>query len=110
MHLHRSRVQTERFDLDAHNLFLLQLLKHAIQHAVLRPAVHAHVDRMPRPKALGKPSPLASLFRHIQNGVENLQVGQTYVAPLHRQTLADSLVLLFRNLHLLILHENVAVV
>ena len=31
------------------------------------------------------------LVRHIQNGIENLQVGETYVASLYRQTVVSFL-------------------
>jgi len=51
MNLH-DRTQTYRLDLDADQLRALQLGKQPIQHAGLRPAVHARVDRMPVTKAL----------------------------------------------------------
>jgi hypothetical protein len=40
-------VQAHRFDLDTHDLSMLQLFKQAIEHAILGPAVHASVDGVP---------------------------------------------------------------
>src|ERR1019366_8911191 len=84
MHLHRSGVERERLDLDAHDLFQLQFLEDAIEHATLGPTVHARVNGVPASETLGKSAPLAALFGHIKNGVEYLQIAQTHVAALHR--------------------------
>ena len=100
MHLYRSGVEGECLNLDAYDLFQLQLLEHAVQHAILGPPIHASVDRMPPAKAFRKPAPLASLLSHVQNSVEYLQVRQTYIAALHRETVLDARELLFRDLHL----------
>jgi len=99
MNFHRSGVEREGFDPDPHDLLQLQLLKHTVQYAVLRPSVHAHIDRVPAAEPLGKPPPLATLFRHIQNRVQRLQVGQTNIAALHRQAIFDARILLFRDFH-----------
>ena len=53
MHLHDGGVHFDGFDLDAHDLLALQLLEDVLQHAILGPAIHAGVDRVPRPKTLG---------------------------------------------------------
>jgi hypothetical protein len=104
MHFHRSRVQAESLDPDTHNLFQLQFLKHSIQRTALGPAIHARVDGMPVPKTLGQPTPLASMLRHVQYGIQKLLVRKTYIATLHWQAVFDSCVLLFRDLHLLLLY------
>ena len=39
-------------DFDPHDLCLLQALEDTIQDAVLRPAVHSGVDRVPVPETL----------------------------------------------------------
>jgi hypothetical protein len=85
MHLHRSGIERERLNLDAYDLFQLQLLKHAVQHAIFGPPIHARVDRVPPAKAFRKPTPLASLLSHIQDSVQYLQVRQTHIAALHRK-------------------------
>src|SRR6186713_3127803 len=54
MNLDARGVQRDRFDLDAYDLRLLQLLEHPVEHARLRPAVHARVDRVPLAEALGQ--------------------------------------------------------
>ena len=48
--------------------------------------VHAHIDRVPAAKPLRESPPFTALLRHIQNCVQDLQVAQTHVAALHRQT------------------------
>ena len=60
MHLHRSRIQAKRFDLDAHDPLLLQLLEDPLQHAVFRPAIEAYIDRMPLTEPLRKAAPFAA--------------------------------------------------
>ena len=97
MNLHRSGVERECFDPDAHDLLQLQLFKHAVQYAVFSPPVHPHIDRVPAAESLRKPTPLAALFRHIQN--QHLQVRQTHIAALHREAVFDAGILLFRDFH-----------
>ena len=77
MNLHRRGVDRERFDLYAHDLFQLQLFKHPVHYSVFGPPVHARINRVPAAEPLRKAPPLAALFRHIQNRVQHLQVGQT---------------------------------
>lgn len=100
MNLDDGRVQREGFDADAHDLFQLQLLEDAIQHPVLRPAVHPDVDRMPVAEPTRKSAPLTALLGNIENRVEHLEIGQSYVAALHRQAVTDLFVLLWRDFHL----------
>ena len=99
MDFHRSRIEREGFDADTDDLFELQLLAHAIQHAIFRPPVHAHVNRVPATEPLGQPAPLAALLGHIENRMQHLQVGQTYIAALHRQAVFDARKLLFGDFH-----------
>ena len=56
----------------------------------LGPAIHAGVDVVPVAKPLRKTSPLAAMFGHIKNGIEDLQIGEADVATLHRQTVFDN--------------------
>ena len=100
MNLHRSGIQRERLDPDAHQLLGLQWLKNAVQHTVLGPTVHAHVNRVPGAEPLRQPAPLATLFGHIQNCVQNLEVTQTDVATLHWQAILDPRILRFGELNL----------
>ena len=74
MHLDDGRVQLDRFDPDAHDLLALQLFKHAIQHTILGPAIHAGIDGVPVAEPLGQSAPLAALLGHIQQRVEKLQI------------------------------------
>jgi len=93
MHLDDGAVERDRFDLDAHDLSMLQLLEHPIQHSQLGPTVHAGVNGVPVAKALGQAAPLATVLAHIQDGVQDLQVGKTDVAPLSRKATLDLFVL-----------------
>ena len=90
MNFHRSGVERESLDPDAHDLLHLQLFKHAVQYAIFGPAVHAHIDRVPAAEPLRKTPPLATLLRHIQNRVQHLQVRKTYVSALHWQAIFDA--------------------
>ena len=99
MNLDARGVQRDRFDLDAYDLRLLQLLEHPVEHARLRPAVHARVDRVPLAEALGQSSPLAAVFGHVQDCVDHLHVAQADVSSLRRQAVLDLGELFRRNLH-----------
>ncbi len=99
MNFYRSGVERNCFDLDTNDLLKLQLREHAIQYAIFGPTVHAHINRVPAAEPLWKAPPLTALFRHVQNRVQYLQVGQTYVSALHRQAVFDADVLFFRDLH-----------
>jgi len=105
MHLDDSAVEGDRFDLDAHDLSMLKLLEHPIQHAQLGPAAHTGVDRVPVAKALGQAAPLATALAHVQDRVQDLQVGKTDVAPLSRKATLDLCVLGRGNFHAQIVIE-----
>ena len=84
MNLDQGAVQRDRLNLDANDLRLLQLLKHPIQHTTFTPAIHARVYRVPITKALGQTAPLATLFSHIQNGIQYVKIAQADIAKLER--------------------------
>jgi hypothetical protein len=100
MYLHRGRIQRQRFDLEAHDLFPLQLLKHSIQHTVLSPPVHAHVNGVPVAELLRKTAPFTALLSHIQKCIEHLQVRQPHISALYGQTVLDEFILLLGDFHL----------
>ncbi len=54
---------------------------------------------MPVAEAFGQSAPLATVLRHLENGVEHLQVGDADVAPLHREVGGDALVLFLSDFH-----------
>jgi hypothetical protein len=99
MYLHDGAVQGHRLDSDTHDLSMLQLGKHPIQHAALRPAIHAGVDRVPVAEPLGQATPLAALLGHVQDRVQHLQVGQAHIAALRGQAVLDHAVLRFADFH-----------
>jgi hypothetical protein len=82
MHFHDSAVQANRLDLDAHDLSMLQLLEHAIEHPVLGPAIHARVHGVPIAESFGQPAPFATVLRHVQNRIDYAQIRMADVAPL----------------------------
>src|SRR5271155_3764177 len=85
-------VQFDRRDLDAHDLLALQLLKDAIQNAVLGPAIHAGVNGVPVAETLGESSPFAALLGDIEDRVQHREVGQAHVAALPGKTGLDAVV------------------
>ena len=99
MNLDAGRVQRDGLNADAHDLSSLQLLKHAIEHARLGPAVHARVDRVPVAEPFGQTAPLAAVLGDVQDGVDHLQVTQADVAALHRQAVINLGELLGRDFH-----------
>ena len=99
MHLDDGRVQFYGLDLEAHDLLPLQLFKDAVQHAVLGPAIHASVNRVPVAKTLRQPAPLAPLLGYIQQCVEHLQVGKTDIASLAWKAWLDTKILRLGDFH-----------
>src|ERR1039458_9602437 len=94
-----GRIQTHGLDANAHHLLALQLLEDPIQHAVLGPAVDAGVDGVPRSEAFGQAAPLAAVLGHIEQGVQQLQVVDLYVAALAGKSGGNMLILRFGDLH-----------
>ena len=90
MHFDDRAVEADRFNLHADELLMLQLLKQAIQHAGLRPAVHACIDRVPVAEALGQSTPFAAVLRHVQDRIDNVKVAERDVAALDRQERLDA--------------------
>ena len=99
MNLDGRAVQRNRLQLDAHHLLSLQIIEHPVKHSFLRPSVHPSVDGVPVAEARRQPTPLAALLSDVQNGIENLQVGQTDVATLNREDWGYAFVLSLCNLH-----------
>ena len=99
MHLDRGRIEAEGFDLDAHDLLLLQLLEDLIQNASLGPAIHARVNGVPLTKTGRKTAPFAALLGHIKNCIEHLKVMKGHIPALNWQAILDLFVLLSRELH-----------
>lgn len=99
MHLDDGAIETDGLNLDAHELLMLQLLEQSIQHAGLRPAVHARVDRVPVAKALRQRPPFAAVLRDIQDRVDHSEVSERDVAALNRQERLDALELFCGDFH-----------
>lgn len=99
MDLDRSRVERKGFDLDAYNLFHLQLLEDAIQNAALGPAIHACINAVPVTKSRRKTAPFAALLGHIQYGVEHFEVLKLHIPALNRQAVFNLFVLRSGDFH-----------
>ncbi len=106
MDLHDRAVQSQSLDPDADDLLFLEGREHAVQHPCLRPSVHPRIDRVPPAKPLGEGPPLAPVLGHVQNGVQDIQVGELHVPALRREAVLDPLKLLFRDGHPLIYHSH----
>ena len=72
MHLDDGAVQGNGLNLDADDLFFLQLGEEAIQDAGFGPAIHAGIDGVPIPKPFRQTSPLAAMLGDEQDRVEDL--------------------------------------
>src|SRR5258706_5675114 len=99
MHFDDRAVEADGFDLDAHELLMLQLLEQPIQHSRLRPAIHAGVNRMPPAEALRQRAPFAAVLRDVQDRVHDLEVAERDVAALYRQIRLDPTELLCGYFH-----------
>ena len=89
MDLDDGAVQRHRLQLDTDQLGALQVF----EDPVLGPTIHTGVDRVPVPKALRQPSPLAPLLGDVQDRVEHLQIGHADIATLSREAGLDACVL-----------------
>ena len=49
------------------------------------------------PKRSRQSAPFATVLRHVENGIERLQVGDADVAPLYREVGGDAFVLFLRH-------------
>ena len=99
MDLDDGAVQRHGLNLHADDLSLLQLGKDAIQHAALRPPVHARIDRVPVPELLGEATPFAALLGNVQDRVQDLQIVERDVAALRWQARLDVTILCLGELH-----------
>jgi hypothetical protein len=61
---------------------------------------------MPVPVVFGQPPPFAAVFRHKQNGVQDLQTVHVHIAALPGQAVFDLSKLLFSELHAAILQAG----
>lgn len=59
-------------DLNVNDVVILQPGEDLIQDTSFGPTVSARINRVPITKLFRQPSPLAAMFRDIQNGVEYL--------------------------------------
>ena len=107
MHLDDRAVEGYGFDLDLNDLPSLHGLEDLIQDAALGPAHHTGVDRVPGSKMFREAPPFAALFGDIQNGIENLKVGESHIAALNREAMGDLFVLGFADFHERIIPEHV---
>jgi hypothetical protein len=94
MNFDRRAIQAHAFDAHGQDLLGLQPRKDPIQDPRFAPSVHAGVDRVPAAETLWWPAPLSAMFDHIEEGIDQLQVGQTHVAALARQAVGDAIELL----------------
>lgn len=84
-----SAVQPNRLDPDAHDLSMLQLLKHTIEHPILGPAIHARVEGVPIAESQGQPAPFATVLGHVQNRIDYAQIRMADIAALLWQAVLD---------------------
>ena len=107
MNLDSGAVEREGLDLDANDLLLLERFEDAVKDAAFGPSVHSCIDGMPVAESFGQSAPLAAMLGHIQNGVENLKVGEADIAALTRQAVRNLVVLGFGDFHHRIISDSV---
>ena len=90
MHFDTGAIQRHRLDFEVNQLLTLQFGKHPVQDASLAPTAHARVDGVPLAETFGKTTPFAAMFCHIQDGVDDLQVGHADIAALLWQAMFDA--------------------
>lgn len=101
-----SAVETDRFDLDANQLLLLQLLKQPIEHTGFSPTIHAGVNRMPIAKPLRQSAPFAAVLGHVENRIDDREILVRDVAALARQEQFDSSKLFGADFHAASISNN----
>ena len=95
MDFDRGAVQTHIFHVNGQDLFRLETGKDPVQDPGLAPAVHPGVDGMPIAKVFGQTPPFAAMLDHVQQRIEQLQIGHPDVATLARQAIGNPLKLAF---------------
>jgi hypothetical protein len=78
-----------------------------IQDAAFGSVHHGSVDRVPGSKMLREAPPCAALFGDIQNGIEDLKVGESHITALNWEAMGDLFVLGFAYFHARIVPEYV---
>ena len=65
-------IERNMIDLNVNGVVFLQSGEDLLQDTPFGPTVSARINRVPITKSSGQTSPLAAMFRNIQNGVEYL--------------------------------------
>jgi len=104
MDLDDSAVQRHRFNLDADDLSLLQMLEKTGQNPRLAPAIHAGVDGVPVAKFQRQSTPFTALLGDMKHGVDDLKIADADIASLSRQARFNLAILFFGDFHHLSSH------
>ena len=99
MNLDGGAVDAHLLDPDGQDLLLLQTGKQTVQHPGFAPPVHAGVNGVPVPEMGWQSPPFTAIFHHVEEGVEQLKIGQGDIAALARQAVSDTPVLAFCEFH-----------
>ena len=75
MQLDDRAVQRQRVQFQRSELVALQFRDDALQHARLGPAIEPHVDRVPVAKLGWQAAPGATLFRDVEQRIQDLARG-----------------------------------
>jgi hypothetical protein len=94
MRLDRRAIEAQSLKPYLYYPFALQRFEEPLKRSVLAPAAHSHVNRMPIPERFGQSSPFASVFGHVRDSVDELQIADADVASPARKTRRDALELL----------------
>jgi hypothetical protein len=77
----------------------LERLEHAVEDTRRRPTAQPRVDRVPVAKPLWQRPPFAAILGDEENRIDDIEIGDPHVAPLHGQQRADHFILVFGQAH-----------
>ena len=99
MNFDARAVERDGLQFDPSDPQALDLLENTSQNAALGPTIHASVNRVPVAVMARQAAPFAAVFRHVEDRVKHLEVGQADISPLFRQTRGNLFVLFGSDLH-----------
>ena len=99
MDLDDGTVQRHRFNLDADDLSLLQMLEKTGQNPRLAPAIHARIDGVSVAEFQRQSAPFAALLSNMKHGVNDLKIADADITSLPWQTVFDLVILFLGDFH-----------
>ena len=99
MNLDNSAVKRKDLDFDGNEPLALKPLKNFGEGTIFTPPIHSGVNGMPVTEFFWETSPLATIFRDIEDSVENLEIIQGNISPLSGEAIGNAFILFFGYVH-----------